>query len=134
MKRLWLVAILFIIVAILSVAWAVSVARASTLQDFTTLTELEDWLGTFKMVALQPDTCIDLTESLIHSASLSGDLVNRFTITSPDYYRYWYGQPLPSGTAHRVGIITVDGRPYLVEPLYRASWELTVGWAGLRQG
>ena len=124
-----------------------SPVHASTLRDFRNTQELEGWLEAYSQdkppivltvdasgVARFYDICVPIAEAFIKRANEQGYKVERFRIASPDYYRYWYNAELKLNEGHGVGLVRVNGKEYLVEPMWSMAWELTVSYAGKKVG
>lgn len=141
MKRYILIAL---ILAGILLAFQFANAHASNLRDFRDTQELEAWLKQTTQnkppivlvadangVVHFKDFCVPATEAFIARAGQDGYGLERFTIVSTDYYRYWYNAELPYRALHGVALAKVGGRDYLIETLSPIrAWELTEGWAG----
>ncbi len=133
-NRFLILFIIFFLMMLVWVGFSFYVANASGLRDFQDTAELEQFLELGIMVALRPASCESNVDTFIGTSSLNGYRVERFIITSADYYGYWYNAELPTGEAHGVALVSVAGKPWLIEPTIPMAWELNKPYAGIKVG
>lgn len=137
--------VIVLILAGILLALQVVNAHASSLRDFQNTQELEQFLDRGKQpilfiaqdgvpVNFNGGICVPRAEGFIRGAGQAGYQVGRYVITSPDYYRYWYNEPLPPNEQHGVVWAEIAGRTYLIKPTVPMAWELTNGRAGKKVG
>jgi len=132
-KRYILIAL---ILAVIILALQFANAHASNLRDFRDTTELEQFLEFGKMTTLRPDSCKENVDQYIKASSLNGYKVERYRISSLDYYKFWYNEDpqWQPNEGHGVALVVVKGKDYLIEPSIPMAWELTVPYAGRKVG